>query len=383
MYNFDKEVNRFNTNSYKWDVKENELPMWVADMDFEVAPFIKEALQKKLDENVYGYSYVTDEFYLSYKHWWKERYNVDLDTKWMVFSTGVVASLSSIVRKLTTIGENVLVQTPVYNCFFTSIKNSGRNVVENELIYQDGTYSIDFVDLENKLKDEQTTMMIVCNPHNPVGKIFSLEELSKMLELCHKYHVQMVVDEIHCDMTDPKLKYVPILSINNTSDVVVLLAPSKTFNIAGLHASIAVVKDDNLRHKVWRGINTDEVGEPNFFCQNAHIAAYTKGKEYVEELNQYIYDNKQLFIKYLKENLPHLIVTKSNATYLLWVNISYYKMDSETFCTKLREETGLFITPGIQYGQNGDNFFRINMATTKKNVLDACERLKKFLDGRI
>ncbi len=384
-YNFDKEVNRLNTNSCKWNVKDNELPMWVADMDFEVLPEIKEALMKKVNQGVYGYADYDNRYFDAYKLWWKKRYNTNLKTDWMIFSNGVVASLSSIVRKLTTPGENVLIQCPVYNCFFTSIENNGRKILSNDLVYNkaDNSYSIDFSDLENKLKNKQTTMMILCNPHNPVGHIFTRDELIKIGRMCKENHVQIVVDEIHCDFTFNGKTYVPYLSITELlDDAIVLLSPNKTFNIAGLHGSVAVVPNENLRHKVWRTLNTDEVGEPNYFVQDAQIAAYQYGDKWVDELVNYIGNNRQYFIDYLKNNLPNLKVVKSDATYLLWIDISYYSNNSDEFCDKLREETGLFINSGLHYGENGRNFVRINVATSLKNVKDGLERLNKFLNGK-
>lgn len=380
-YNLDKKVDRRNTGSVKWNVSENELPMWVADMDFESAKDIKDIMMKIAEHGVYGYADLDPEFFNAYIYWWKERYQTVLEKDWFVYSTGVIAALSSIVRKLTTAGENVLLQLPVYNCFFTSIENNGRKIVSNDLVYQDGSYFIDFNDLEEKLKDKQTSMMILCNPHNPVGHIFTKEELEKIRDLTQKYHVILVADEIHCDLLDPGYKYTPIMSIDGNKDNIVMLAsPSKSFNLAGLHGAVAVIENENLRHKVWRGINTDEVGEANIFVQQAHIMAYTKSGDWLDEVREYIYQNKQYFINFIKENIPHLHVVDSHATYLLWVDISYYDKDSTHFVEDLRKQTGLFVTEGVHYGKNGEGFLRINMATQKENVKDACNRLLKYIN---
>lgn len=381
-YNFDKIIDRKATDSIKWEVSDNELPMWVADMDFDVAPAIKEALLDKINEGVYGYSATLPDYFKAYMRWWKDRHDVDTKLEWYVFSTGVVSTLSSVVKKLTTPAENVLIQGPVYNCFYSSILNAGRNVLSNDLIYENGEYHIDFIDLEEKLANKQTTMMILCNPHNPCGNLWTKEEIKRIGELCIKHHVVLVSDEIHCDVTDPGYSYNSALGVNEILDnLIVCLAPSKMFNIAGLHGSCVVVPNENLRHKVWRGINTDEVGEPNCFVQQAHIAAYTKCDDWADSCNEYIYHNKLYFMDFVKNNLPKLHVVPSHATYLLWVDISKYNMKSTEFCDNLRKNTGLFVNPGIHYGERGDDFFRINLATTLDNVKDACRRLKSFLDN--
>lgn len=381
MYNFDKVVERRNTGSIKWDVKENELPMWIADMDFEIMPEIKEALMNKLNTNVYGYEKENDEFFNSYIRWWRVRHNVEINKDWFIFSSGVVASLSSIVRKLTTPGENVIVQTPVYNCFFTSIRNNGRNVLDNPLVYHNYKYSIDYDDLEKKLAIGNTTLMILCNPHNPVGHMFTYEELEKIGLLCKRHHVVLVVDEIHCDMVDPGYHYTSALSVKSILDnIVVCLAPSKTFNIAGLQGSVVVVPNENLRFKVWRGINTDEVGEPNAFVQTAHIAAYNYGDKWVDELNQYIYNNKEYITSEIEKYLPNLHIIKSHSLYLMWIDISYYSNDSLKFTQDLRKKTGLYVSSGHVYEGCGKNFIRVNLATTLNNVKSCAKRLKEFLN---
>ena len=239
-YNFDEPVNRRNTHSLKWDVKEQELPMWVADMDFQTAPDIQEAIRERAAHGVFGYSIVPEEWYQAYMGWWERRHHFSMEKEWLVFCTGVVPAISSMVRKLTTAGENVLVQTPVYNIFFNSIVNSGRNIAENPLRYDGNTYQMDFEDLERKLSDPQTTLMILCNPHNPVGRIWSREELEQVGKLCRKYHVTVISDEIHGDLTSPGQEYIPFASVSenckNTS--ITCMAPTKAFNLAGLQTAV-------------------------------------------------------------------------------------------------------------------------------------------------
>lgn len=378
---FDQETNRFHTNSLKWDVRDYELPMWVADMDFETAPTVKKAIEERAAHGIYGYSIIPDAFFESIQSWWERRHHVKFDKEWMIYSSGVVAAISSIVRKITTVGENVLIQSPVYNIFYNSILNNGRNIVSNDLIYENGMYHIDFADLETKLSDPQTSLMILCNPHNPIGKRWSREELAKIGELCHRYHVKVISDEIHCDIMDPQKSYVPFASVNEICrDISIMcISCSKVFNLAGLQSACIVVANPFLRHQVWRGLNTDEVAEPNCFSMQANIVAFQTGESWVNELNQYLYENKQMVSQYILEKLPHLHLVPSEATYLLWMDISYYSDDSDGFCHQLREETGLYLCPGSEYGKNGSHFIRMNIATTRKRVEDALARLSSFL----
>ncbi len=377
-YDFDSIVDRGNTQSLKWSIKENELPMWVADMDFKAAPEIREALMKRLEHGVFGYSDLTDEWYESYILWWKKYHNFNIEKEDLIFSTGVVPSISSIVRKLTTANENVVIQTPVYNIFFNSIINNGARVYESPLRYENGEYSIDFVDLEMKLKDPQSTLMILCNPHNPVGKIWDRETLAKIGKLCKKYGVTVVSDEIHCDITKPNCEYYPFLSIDETCQEVgiSLIAPTKAFNIAGLQTSAVCVKNPFLRHKVWRALNTDEVAEPNAFAQTAAIAAFNNGKAWLDEMREYVFENRRIAGEFIKANIPQVQLVEAEATYLLWLDISKVSQNSDELESFIREETGLYVTSGAEYGESGRKFLRMNVACPKSVVLDGLERLK-------
>lgn len=381
MYNFDEIQERRNTSSLKWDVSPCELPMWVADMDFKVATPIKDAITSKAEIMAYGYSNVPDDYFIAYKKFFKDMHQLSLKTSWMIFSTGVVPSISSIVRSTTLVGDNVVLLSPVYNIFYNSIKNNHRNVLESHLIYYKEKYSIDWQDLEKKFADPKTKLLIFCNPHNPCGNVWSYEELQRILDLAIKYNVIIISDEIHCDIMTPGKSYTPFLKVKGSEKNVIMLASaSKSFNIAGLHASIAVVVDKDLRYTVWRGINTDECGENNFFCCEAHIAALNDSRDWLLEMNQYVYENKQYVIDFIEKNCPRLKVVKSDALYLLWIDISELNMDSDRFTIFLRKKTGLYISSGKAYGGNGANFVRINLATSKSNVEDACNRLKVCLE---
>ncbi len=378
-YNFDKIVNRRNTNSMKWNVADNELPMWVADMDFETAPEIMEAIQKRAAHGCFGYADVPDEWYDAYINWWKNRHDFTINKDWLMFCTGVVPAISSIVRKLTTPAEKVLIQTPVYNIFFNSILNNGRQVLESPLVFDGERYNIDFDDLERKLSDPQTTLMILCNPHNPAGNIWNREELERIGELCFKHHVVVVSDEIHCDITRPGTSYIPFASVSDKCkyNSVTCIAPTKTFNIAGLQTAAISVPDEVLRHKVWRGINTDEVAEPNVFAVEAAVAAFNNGVEWLDELRKYIFDNKDYALEYITKEIPVLKAVYSDATYLLWIYLKDMPGCAKEAAHYIRKETGLYISCGSQYGGDGSSFVRMNLACPREVLVDGLRRLKE------
>ncbi|MBR4707662.1 MAG: pyridoxal phosphate-dependent aminotransferase, partial [Pseudobutyrivibrio sp.] len=345
-YNFDKVVNRRGTDSMKWDVAENELPMWVADMDFQTAPEIIEALKERVEQGVFGYTDVDDDWYNAYINWWKSRHGLTIEKEWLMFCTGVIPAISSIVRKLTTPNEKVIIQTPVYNIFFNSIVNNGCRPLESPLRYEDGQFTMDFEDLEEKMSDPQASLMILCNPHNPVGKIWNKDELEKVGQLAKKYGVTVISDEIHCDLTEPGKDYVPFASVSDTcKDIsITCIAPTKTFSIPGIQTAAIFVPNPFLRHKVWRGINTDEVAEPNVFASHAAVAAFTYGGPWLDELREYLFANRHRVEEYVAENIPKVHVVKGDATYLLWLDVSAYGIPSNELAAMIRKETGLYLS---------------------------------------
>ena len=381
MYDFDKLTDRRGVGSLKWDVPEGELPMWVADMDFETAPEVTAAIKARAEHAIFGYSVVTEDWYEAYIRWWKRRHGLAMEKDWLIFCTGVVPAISSAVRKLTTVGENVLVQTPVYNIFFNSIRNNGRNILESPLVYDGEQYSMDFADLEEKLADPQTTLMLLCNPHNPVGKIWDRETLARVGELCARHHVLVLSDEIHCDLTDPGCEYVPFASVSEVcrNNSITCLAPTKTFNLAGLQTAAVMVPDPVIRHRLNRGLNTDEVAEPNAFAVGAAVAAFEKGENWLEELRQYLYENKQLVRRFVTENLPMIRVVPSDATYLLWLDCSKVTEDAGKLCSFIRQDSGLYLTEGEEYGSCGRQFIRMNTACPRERLMDGLNRLKKSM----
>lgn len=378
-FDFDRLTDRSGTYSYKWDVAEGELPMWVADMDFEVADPIKKAIVGRAEHGIFGYSATPCEFFEAISAYWGRRHGYTIPTEHMIYSNGVVAAISSMVRKLTTPAENVLIQAPVYNIFYNSILNNGRNVLSSDLVYDGHGYSIDFEDLEEKLSRPQTSLMILCNPHNPVGRIWTREELERIGDLCHKHGVTVISDEIHCDITAPGESYVPFASVSDICRDISLtcIAASKTFNIAGLQSACVFSANPILRHKAWRGINTDEVGEPNAFSMLANIAAYTECDGWVDAMLDYVFENKRIAVDYINSEIDGLKAEYSLATYLLWIDISELSDDSVEFCEKLREYTGLYLSDGAEYGECGRTFVRMNLATQRARIMDGLERLRR------
>lgn len=405
--NFDEVVNRRGTNSLKWDVPENELPLWVADMDFATAPAIVDAIRKRTECAAFGYSIIPEEWNQAYVGWWKRRYNYEMDPESLIFCTGVVPAISSIVRKVTTPAENVVILTPVYNIFFNSIVNNGRNVLQCPLRYDEaaadkccantnqnvagencaaGVYSIDWDALEKALANPQTSLLIFCNPHNPVGKIWTAEEMVRVGELCKKHSVTVISDEIHCDLTKPDKRYIPFASVSETCrDIsIACMAPTKTFNIAGLQTAAVSVANPTLRHKVWRGLNTDEVAEPNVFAIQAAIAAYNEGEAWLDELLQYIQGNRELVADFIAREIPQVKLIDAEATYLLWLDCKDFckrrGMNSAQLQQDLRDNAQVFLSDGSVYGNAGEGFMRMNIACPKATLQDALNRLKAYFN---
>lgn len=382
-FDFNTPLDRSGTDSLKWDVQPGELPMWVADMDFETAPCVKEAVLKRAQNGAYGYTVIPDAWVEAYRNRWDKFHGLKLEKEDIIFCTGVIPAISSMVRKLTTPNERVVIMTPVYNIFFNSIINNGCRVVECPLKYsKNHTYSMDFKSLEAELADPQTSLLILCNPHNPVGRIWSREDLAKVGELCDRYHVTVISDEIHCELTKPGTGYIPFAAVNDTCRriSVTCVSPSKTFNIAGLQSAAVFVSDPFLRHKVWRGLNTDECAEPNIFACTAVTAALNEGNEWLEELKKVLWKNRKYAEKYITENIPGIVPIKGEATYLLWVDVSAVTEDSVGLQAFLRKKTGLFVNEGDEYGATGKGFLRINLATAPDRVADGMARLKKGIE---
>ena len=379
-YNFDLTTNRRGINSIKWDVKENELPMWVADMDFKVLPEIKEAIIEAANKEGYGYSYPSEKLFKAYQTWWKKRHDIDIALNEMVYVSGVVSALDSLIRLLTKENDSVLLLSPCYNGFYSVVNNNKRKLITSNLIHQDDDFIIDYQDVEDKIIKNKIQALIFCNPHNPVGKPWSKQEIKTVYDICQRHHVHFISDEIHADIIEPDAVFNSALSV--ADDIIVCTSPSKIFNLAGLQSAMVFIKDQNIRQKAQEAFYHDDIGEPNYFVEPATIAAYTYGEQYVDELNAYIAKNKEYVNDYLRNNLPHLKVVSGKATYLLWIDISHYQIPSDRFAEELRKETGLYISNGLAYGKNGLDYIRINVATSLANVKDAMNRLSAYLKGK-
>lgn len=379
-YNFDDIVERRGTNSYKWDSAPDDdtLPMWVADMDFRTAPAIINALERRVQHGVFGYTKVPQEYFNATISWFQQRHNFTIKKDWILFTSGVVPALSAVIKALTQPGDKVLVQTPVYNCFFSSIRNDECEMVANELIYKDGTYTINFDDLEQKAADPKVKLMLLCNPHNPVGRVWTREELTKMGEICLRNDVIVVSDEIHCDLVYPGHTHIPFASVSEEflQNSVTCIAPSKTFNLAGIQVANIVAADEEMRRKIDKALNVNEVCEINAFAVEALIAAYNEGDEWLDELKEYLYTNYLLLSEFFRNYLPHLPILPLEATYLVWVDCSALKLTSSEITDQLLMKEKLWVNEGTMYGEAGEGFIRINIATQRERLIRGLKKIR-------
>lgn len=384
IYNFDEIIPRRHTNSVKWDeaTQDDIIPLWVADMDFRVLPQITDALRQRVDHGVFGYTHVPDSYYESVIRWFKDLHGLQgVKPSDIIYTSGVVPAISAIVRGLTLPGDKVLVQTPVYNCFFSSIRNQGCIVEENHLIYQDNTYVVDWDDFEKKCADSRVRIFLLCNPHNPAGRVWKKEELLRMGEICRKHNVFVISDEIHCELVMPGNEYTPFASLsedflNNSATCV---APTKAFNIAGLQIANIIVKDRTKRERIDRAINIHEVCDVNPFGVVATEAAYTEeGAEWLRQLNTYIFANYRFLCDFFSKHFPSLEVVKLEGTYLVWVDCSSLGKSSTEIVNKLYRH-GVWMNDGAIYGENKGSFIRINIACPRKILEEGLLRMERTL----
>ncbi len=382
-YNFDELVPRRGSNSYKWDSagSEDVLPMWVADMDFRTAPAVVEALRKRVEHGIFGYVKVPTAYYDAIGDWFKRRHSWRVEKDWILFTTGVVPALSAIIKALTHPGDKVLVQTPVYNCFFSSIRNDECEMVANPLIYRNGAYSIDFDDLEKKAADPRVKLLLLCNPHNPAGRVWTRQELTRIGEICLKNDVFVVADEIHCELVYPGHQYIPFASISEDflHSSVTCTSPSKAFNLAGLQVANIFAANPAVRKKIDKALNVNEVCEINPFAVEALIAAYNEGEEWLEELRQYLLGNYNYLKRFFEEQLPQFPVLALEGTYLVWVDCSVLKQSSEEIVKMLLEKEMLWVNEGSMYGEAGDGFIRINIACSRQLLIEGLNRIARTL----
>ena len=382
MYDFDQLLNRRGSHSVKWDEPEQEgvIPMWVADMDFVAAPAIQEALRKRVEHGVFGYTLVPDAYYDAIVNWFGRYHHWTIDRQDIIYTTGVVPAISCAIQALTMGGENVLIQTPVYNCFFSSIRNSGSNILENPLKRQGDTYVIDFDDFERKCADEKTTAFLLCNPHNPAGRVWTKEELTRMNDICMRHHVRVIADEIHCELVMPGYTFTPFASISEAcrDNSVTLNSPSKSFNIAGLQIANIICHDPAMRRRINRQVNINEVCDVNPFGVEALMAAYNDSRDWLVALNDYLWENYQTLCRFCEEQMPQWKVLKLEGTYLPWVDITATGMTSDALADLLLSEAKVMVNSGTMYGaQTGEGYIRLNIACPRARMLEGLERIKK------
>lgn len=380
-YDFDKVVPRRGTNSYKWDlVKQDDvIPLWVADMDFAVAPPIQKALRKRMEHPVFGYTLVPDSYYESVINWFCRRHNWHIEKDWILYTSGVVPAVSCAIKAFTLPGEKVLLQTPAYNCFFSSIRNQGCEVLENELVREGDTYRIDFDDFERKCVDKKTTVFLLCNPHNPCGRVWTKEELQRMADICRKHHVKVISDEIHCEIIMPGCHFTPFALVDEDNGVT-LNSPSKNFNIAGLQIANVICKNDEWRRRIDRVINIYEVCDVNPFGVIALQAAYNECGDWTDEMNQYVWGNYQYLKRFVLDELPQIQVIRMEGTYLAWLDIMCYELSSDEATQQLLHEGRVFVSSGTLYGRKaGEGYLRLNLACPRETLKQGLVRLGRVL----
>lgn len=384
-YDFDEVIPRRGTNSYKWDTETEEdvLPMWVADMDFRTAPAVVDALKKRVEHGIFGYTKVPSEYYDSIVDWFRRKHNWTIKRDWIIYTTGVVPALSAIIKALTSPGDKILVQTPVYNCFFSSIRNNGCEIVTNPLIYINGTYQINFDDLEKKAADPKVKLLLLCNPHNPAGRVWTKQELVRIGKICFQNGIVIVADEIHCELVFPGHTYTPFASVSEKflMHSVTCTSPSKAFNLAGLQIANIISADTNIRMRIEKAINVNEVCDVNPFGIEALMAAYNNSEEWLDKLNHYLFANYNYLKNYFKEHLPQFPVIRLEGTYLVWIDCSVLKLSSKEIVKTLLKRGKIRVNEGSLYGEAGDHFIRINIACPRQTLIDGLNRIRRALSN--
>lgn len=379
-YNFDEIIDRRGTDSVKWDLTTDAevLPMWVADMDFKTAPEITEAILKKASHGVFGYSITPPQFFDAIIDWWKDIHQYNIRKEWILPGPGMIPTLSAILRMFVKSGENIIIQPPVYNHFYHFFNNCGFGLVENNLIYEDGNYQIDFDDLEFKASDPKTKLLLLCNPHNPVGRVWKRSELEKMAEICSRHQVMVVSDEIHADLVFEGHQHIPFISIaeNYNLESVTCGSPCKTFNLSGLPISYVISDNKNTLDKIYKTFEIQETSYPHPISATALIAAYQNGKEWMNELKIYLSENYRYLREFIKENLSQIKVLPLEATYLVWLDCSSLNRTSEELAKLLLEEEKLWVNPGTMYGSAGEGFLRINIGCPRELLCEGLRRLE-------
>ena len=376
-YSFDNIIERRGTGCVKWDeASEGVIPLWVADMDFAVAPAIQEAIRKRAEHPVFGYTFVQEDYYEAVISWFKRRHHWTIAREHILYTLGVVPAMSVAIKALTLPGEKVLILSPDYNCFFSSVKNNGCEVVESVLRFRDETrrFEVDWEDFEAKCADEKCTVFLLCNPHNPTGRVWTREELRQMSDICRRHQVRIVSDEIHCELVMPGHHFCPMGLIDETA--IILNSPSKSFNIAGLQTANIICTDAATRRRLDRVININEVCDLNPFGPVALIAAYNESENWIDELNKYLWDNYTILCDFIGKNLPQWKVMPLEGTYLVWIDVSSCCDNVEAYCDMILQKCKVWLNPGSMYGStSGEGYLRINLACPKSTLQEALKRL--------
>ena len=380
-YNFDEPIERRGTNCVKWDESPSSdvIPMWVADMDFRVAPAIERALQQRVAHGVFGYNIVPDSYYDAVISWFKRRHQWDIQRQWILYTTAVVPAMSVVIKALTMPGEKVLILSPAYNCFFSSIKNNGCEVLESALrLGSNDHWEVDWQDFEDKCADEKTTLFLLCNPHNPCGRVWTREELQRMNDICCKHQVKVVSDEIHCELVMPGYHFVPFGTVSQ--ECVVMNSPSKNFNTAGLQIANIICQNPSWRRRIDRAISINEVCDVNPFGIVALQAAYNESEEWLDELLVYLHGNYTALCDFVAQHLPQWKVTQLEGTYLVWVDIRATGLKSDELQQRLLNEGKVWVCPGTMYGQQtGEGYIRINIACPRSQLMEALNRIRQTI----
>lgn len=388
-YDFSRPTERRGTDSYKWDSapETDIIPLWVADMDFETFPGIIEALQRRVAHGIFGYTRVPEAYYEAVCNWFGKHHGWHINREDIIYTSGVVPAVSAVIKALTLPGDQVIMQGPVYNCFFSSIRNNGCEMVSNSLIYnkEELRYEIDFDDLERKLAHERARLMLLCNPHNPGGRVWTRDELTRVAELCRKYGVRVVSDEIHCELTLYDNEYVPFGSLPDelSHGSITCCSPSKAFNTAGLQIANIVCRDAEVRNRIDRAININEVCDVNPFGVIALQAAYSdEGYEWLTQLRAYISSNYALLRERFARELPKCKVMHMEGTYLAWIDCSELHISSDEIEEMLMHENKVWVNAGSMYGTEGAAFIRINMACTSELLNEGITRIVNGLGNK-
>jgi cystathionine beta-lyase len=384
-FHFDELIDRRGTSCVKWDESPSAdvIPMWVADMDFPVAPAIHEAIKKRAEHSIFGYTIVEEDYYEAVISWFLRRHQWTIQREEILYTTGVIPAMSCAIKALTMPGEKVLILSPDYNCFFSSIRNNGCEVSETILVKDGVSFVVDWEDFEQRCADEKTTVFLLCNPHNPTGRVWSKEELERMNTICMKYGVKVISDEIHGELIMPGYLFQPFATVNDAcrQNSVILNSPSKSFNIAGLQTANIICSQPEWRRRIDRAINIHEVCDLNPFGPVALKAAYNESEEWIDELNQYLWDNYQALCQFFEKELPLCKVTQLEGTYLVWLDVTRYSNDVEKLCDDLLTRGKVWVNPGTMYGaESGKGYIRINIACPRSRMMEGLERIKETIN---